>query len=215
MKPLIPQESWHCKHRVNGVGHPNCWREYLSLYATRDMKIGYLDLECNGLQGDFNWIYSYAIKTRGKDEVFSKTMDVPDDIVDMTFDRNVTASLIEHMRLYDMVITYYGTGFDLPMARTRALHWGLDFPAYGEILHHDLYYLVKSKLLLHSNRLAAVTEALGVEDKTPLKPSIWQEAMASPKAMQYILKHNIQDVIVLEQVHNKLLKFAKGGRRSI
>lgn len=208
-------EMWRCRHHHTGISHPACWHEYILEYGSKQLKIGYLDIEANGLQGDFNYMYSWAIKTRGKNEVRSECLTVPKDLISKRFDRDLVKHLLEAMREYDLLVTYYGTGFDIPFIRTRALKWGLDFPAYGEIKHHDLYYVVKSKLKLHRNSLFAVTAILNIDEKTPLKPNTWQEAMVDQTKMNYILKHNVQDVIVLEQAHDKLMKFMKGMKRSL
>jgi len=216
-KPLISRALWKCEHAHTGEGHPNCWRRFQEEYMSKDLRLGYLDIEANGLQGDFNIMYSWAIKPRDSSpkEILWDCMQVPDEPLAETFDKRTTQACIDTMRKFDVLYTYYGTGFDMPMIRTRALDWGLEFPAYGEIQHVDLYYLVKSKLQLHSNRLASVASLLHVEEKSPLEPTIWKTAMVNPHSMSYIVQHNKQDVVVLEEVHKKLETFMKGNRKSL
>jgi hypothetical protein len=54
-----------------------------------------------------------------------------------------------------------------------------------------------------------------VEEKSPLEPTIWKTAMVNPHSMSYIVQHNKQDVVVLEEVHKKLETFMKGNRKSL
>ena len=55
-----------------------------------------------------------------------------------------------------------------------------------------------------------------IEGKTPLDPSVWVDASFGKKsALRYILKHNIGDVQILEQVHKMIRPYYKGTKRSI
>jgi len=56
-KPLISPALWKCEHAHTGEGHPNCWRRFQEEYMSKDLRLGYLDIEANGLQGDFNIMY--------------------------------------------------------------------------------------------------------------------------------------------------------------
>ena len=120
------------------------------------------------------------------------------------------------MSKYKILVSYYGTGFDLKYIRSKALHYGLPFPEYGEIFHFDLYYTVKSKLCLSRNSLDAACDYLGIEGKTPIKREFWREAKyGDVESLDEVVKHNIGDVEILEQLHNKLTPSAKWTKKSI
>jgi uncharacterized protein YprB with RNaseH-like and TPR domain len=180
-----------------------------------DFRIGYFDIEATNLKADFGVMLSYALKKRGEDEIFSNVIQ-QEDIDSLKLDAPLVEQCLEDLKKFDMIVTYYGTGYDIPFVRTRALKWNIPFPEYGALIHHDLYYVAKSKLKLSRSSLENVGKLIGVGDlKNHLEPDIWTQALISEKARDYILDHNERDVILLEKAHDKLLPYIKGIRRSI
>ena len=125
-------------------------------------------------------------------------------------------SLLNALRRFDIIYTYYGTKFDVPFVRTRALRWNLPFPFFQQIYHNDLYYSVRNKTKIVSNRLESITKFLGIEGKTKLEHEYWIRAMyGEAKALKYIREHNIKDVEILEKLHERLRPYIQMTRRSI
>jgi len=170
-----------------------------------------LDIEASQLTATFGHMFSWALKLR-KGEVFNdyiKTRTLKEE-------KRIVRSLIKAFEKVDEVVTYYGTRFDIPFIRTRALYHDLTFPDYMSITHLDLYYVARHRLRMHSNRLATVAEFLGVQGKTPLAPAIWvQASFGDRQAIEYIRDHNIADVVILEGVHDRLEPFMRGVQRSV
>ena len=213
-KLLVLQSNYHCKHGHDGLSHPQCWEDYVA-GTSNEFVIGYFDIEATNLKADFGVMISYAFKEKGKDKIYSNVLE-QSDINSLRLDKPLVGQLLEDLKHFGMVVTYYGTKYDIPFTRTRALKWGLHFPDYGEIIHHDLYYTVKSKLCLSRNRLENVGNLFGLEGlKTHLDPDIWTQALLSAKARSYILDHNRRDVILLEKCHDRMTRFVKGIRRSV
>ena len=125
--------------------------------------------------------------------------------------------LIEELNEYDLIVTYYGTGFDNKFMRTRAMILELPgFPTFGQLKHYDVYYSVKSRMSLYSNRLAVATQALGIEGKTPLPPEIWGPGrLGYPSAMALIEEHNREDVKILENLYEEIVPYVQVQRKSI
>ncbi|HCO82523.1 MAG TPA: hypothetical protein DIT95_03190, partial [Arenibacter sp.] len=120
-------------------------------------------------------------------------------------DKRIVEMLCEELNNYDTLLTYYGTRFDIPFIRTRAIDNNIRFPFYREVSHKDLYYQVRSKLRLNSNSLKTATEFLGIRGKTKLDPRIWRDATyGDGDALQTVLAHNIADVVILERLHKKI-----------
>ena len=117
------------------------------------------------------------------------------------------------------IVNGYGshnTGFDIPYIRTKALHYEMDFPSYGEIYNLDLFYMVKSKLCLSSKSLANVCDYLHIVGKTPLDKEIWRKAKyGDPVALKEVLVHNMEDTKISEELYNKMLSFRKTIHTSI
>lgn len=177
--------------------------------------MAYLDIETTHLKANFGIVLSWAIKPRGRRKVLWDCVK-KSELFNGSFDRRVVRSLLGAMRPYSVFVHYYGTNFDMPFIRTKALEFGLEFPGYGEKHMFDLYYLVRQKLSLHSKRLETVTKFLGIPGKTEVEPATWKRAAyGDPEALRYVVTHNIADVRILERAHRKLERYAKGVVRSV
>lgn len=177
-------------------------------YATgHDMTIGYLDIETTGFSANIDLMLSWCIKGRGDKNVAGAWI-TKEELMSPTQDARIVELLVEEMNKYDVVYTYYGTRFDIPFIRTRALHHGTYFPLYKKKSHKDLYYPVKSKLKLHRSSLMAATEFFGIAGKTRVLPEHWAKARwGDEKSMKYIYDHNVADVVILEKLHRKLEEY--------
>jgi uncharacterized protein YprB with RNaseH-like and TPR domain len=206
VKMFLPDRTLDAiEHRVRRLG--------LKYQPVGEEPVGYLDIETSGLQGDFNYMLSWSIKTANIDEIKSGIIK-PKEISDGTLDKRIVKEAIDTLQNYRTIYTFYGTRFDLPFLRTRALYHDLQFIPYGLIQHKDLYYLVKRILRIHRNRLESAADLLGIKGKTHLEPRIWIRANSGDKeALQYILDHNIADVILLEKVHKRLKDYEAVTRR--
>jgi uncharacterized protein YprB with RNaseH-like and TPR domain len=178
-------------------------------YVTgHEVSIGYLDIESTGFSANIDVMLSWCIKGRGEKKV-AGAMITRDELMSGKSDKRITKELVDEMNKYDVIMTYYGTRFDIPFIRTRALFHGLDFPLYRQKSHKDLYYVVRSKLKLHRSSLMAATEFFGIDGKTRLKPDVWKKARwGDAKSLKYIYEHNVADVEILEDLHRKLEDFA-------
>jgi uncharacterized protein YprB with RNaseH-like and TPR domain len=115
-----------------------------------------------------------------------------------------------------MLVTFYGTGMDIPYTRSRALYNGIEFPGYRELYHLDLFYTARNKLLLSRKSLAVTTKFLGIPGKMPFDFLGWTMAsFGNPAALKGLVQHNIQDVVILEEEHDVLEPFVKFNKNSI
>lgn len=194
-------------------------------YQVDGYKIGYLDIETDGLKADWNTMLTWCLKE--KDGPTAYDVITREELIDGDGDKRIVSSLVDEMLKYKIIVTYYGTGFDIPFTRTRAMYHGLYFPSYvnelyenksgntivksvPELLHFDLYYMVKSKMCLASNKLENATQFLGIEGKTPISKNDWRRAKyGDPDALAEVLRHNVGDVEILEALHDRLEPFAK------
>ena len=210
-KELLEMYNYKCEHRHNGLSHQKCYERW----KREQVKEGYLDIEVTNLAANFGYVLSWFIKTRGKDEFKYGVVDKK-DVDKGDFDKTIIQQCIEALNEYDRVYTYYGTRLDIPYLRTRALYHNLSFPLFGMIKHTDLYYHVKSRLKINSNRLETACRTLGIEGKTHLDGKKWMQASCGNKdALNYVVDHNKWDVIILEKLHERLEDYYKGTNRSI
>jgi uncharacterized protein YprB with RNaseH-like and TPR domain len=209
---IVKLAMWRCEHGETGLSHYNCYLRS----EPQEERIGFLDLECSSLTANWGIILSYSIKVKGEDKIYSRLITAAD--LKTCLDKNVVNSCITDMQRFDRIVTFYGTKFDLPFLRTRALTLGItNFPEFGQKFHKDMYYVARNKLRLHSNRLDVVCQALfGTTTKTRIEPTYWTHAlMGDKKALNYILDHNRQDVIELERVYDTLIGFTQINNTSI
>ena len=103
----------------------------------------FLDIESDGLKADFSTMLTWAIKA--KDGPVISDIITKEELFNGLIDRRIVKSCVEELKKYRIVCSYFGKGFDLPFLRSKAFHYGLDFPDYGEIYHFDLYYWVKEQ----------------------------------------------------------------------
>lgn len=209
-----------CEHRHSELTHPNCFSRFW--YDGKDERIGYLDIESSGLEADTGWMLSWSIKTRNNKDVGCDWVTVadihPESIhkVDRQFDKRLVQSLVDEMKKYTGLVTYYGTGFDIPYIRAKAMAYGIKFPKYSDIAHIDLFYMVRSKMKLSHSSLAASTKILGIAGKTRLDFRYWQlAALGDEDAMIKLVNHNVKDVEILERLHRELEPFGKFIRKSL
>lgn len=178
-------------------------------WILNNKKIVFFDLETFDLAADFGLIMVGCIKERGNPDIVTFSAHGDRD------EKECIVAIRDELEKADYVSTYYGTGFDLPYLNTRLLLNG-ERPLH-QIRHVDVYYTARFKLKLNRNRLQNLEEAFfgdedGEELKTRIKPGIWRRALQGSQAdLDYIIHHCKNDVILLENVFDKLKGFINLG----
>lgn len=176
------------------------------------LRIGFLDLETTNFDADAGNMLSWALKMRGGPLSFDVVTRKEE--IDCTFDARIVASLLEALQGVDVVVTYYGTGFDIPYLKTRALMLELVPPGAGDLYHWDVFYTVKYKLKLHRKSLDAACAAFGIKGKSHLDLPVWNKArVGDEESLAYVLQHNKQDVRILERLFGKVERLARWQRK--
>lgn len=194
-----------CKHRKTYLEHPNCY--YIE--QPDNNRIGFLDIESTNLKADFGIIICYQIKDINSKTIYGRAI-TKKELTDC-LDKKMVEDCIEDMKKFDRLVTYYGKGFDVPFIRTRAVAMGVPFPPFGEILHDDMYFIMKHRFRLSSNRLENACRILtGATEKTRLDGDHWIKALQGDKeALDYILDHCKKDVLELEKLYHKIINYAR------
>lgn len=175
-----------------------------ALPLEKPLRVMLLDIESTNLSADFGYILCIAWKWSGEKKVYSLNItQSPTFADDPTNDKWLVEQFAKEVEKADLLVFHYGMFFDFPYLQTRALYHGLR--PLANIPFVDTWKIAKKRLKLHSNRLASISELLGVQEKTPLSGRIWVRAMAGHKpSIRYVLKHCIQDVVVLEEVYDRI-----------
>ena len=208
---IVKRHNFHCTHGHTGLEHSSC---YENTTGNKE-RIGYLDIEASNLNADFGFVLSYCIKVDGGEII--KRLITPEEIWSGDFDKRLMIQLCEDIRQFDRVLTYYGARFDMPFLRTRCIFHKLDFPQYQEVKHTDVYDITKRKLNLHSKRLEVICDFFNIAAKEhKMKPAIWNRCGAGhQKSLDYVLTHNIEDVVSLEELYHRIKDYARKTDTSI
>lgn len=199
-----------CRHRHNGLSHNKCYNE-----QHPPERVGFLDIEATSLNASFGFMLSYCIKRRGG-EVLQRCV-TPKEIHGLEFDRRLCETFLGDLSAFDRLFTFYGTRYDVPFLRTRCLSHGLGFPPMGSLFHSDVYFGVRNRLKLHSNRLEAACTFFGIPSKgVKLDPMLWRKAsVGCKKSLAKVLEHNVEDVVSLEQLWDVLQGHVRTTKTSL
>jgi uncharacterized protein YprB with RNaseH-like and TPR domain len=151
---------------------------------------------------------SYCIKDGASDKIYSDVIR-KSDLGNEFEDKRLVQNCIRDLGRFDRIVTFYGTRFDIPFVRTRAVHAGIDFPNYGTLVHTDLYFIIRNRFRLRRNGLeSACRTLLNKTDKTHINEKVWRKAgRGDAKALAYVLEHNKFDVLDTEKLYNKVTNY--------
>lgn len=113
----------------------------------------------------------------------------------------------------DLIVHYNGNNFDMPWLRTEFVQLGLTPPAPHKDV--DLCNAVKKTFRFPSNKLAYVTEALGLTGKlSHTGHQMWVDIMegdevTARKAWNLMRRYNKQDVVTTEELFTVLRVWLK------
>lgn len=205
----------YCRHNHSFLEHYSCFLMERPNTSPQREKIGVFDIETTGLLANWGIMVSWCMLDHDTGEIawdINKKREMRD-----RHDKRVVKSAIKEIKKYDRIITWYGSRFDIPFVRTKALHHDLDFPAFRDLYHTDLLYVSRSKLRLHSNRLENVCQYFEIPAKLhKMTPKLNDRLQAgNEKALNDVLEHCKEDVWSTNEVFKMLLKHTMLHARSI
>jgi hypothetical protein len=123
-------------------------------------------------------------------------------------DARIVSELADLVREADIVCGHNIDKFDLPKLNGQvAVH---ELLPLGNVKTLDTLKLARQSFKLPSNRLGEVAKALGVETKLDTTFDLWRRARAGDvPALKEMDAYCQQDVVVLEQVFDRLRPYAK------
>lgn len=165
------------------------------------MKTCIFDMETMGFDADFDRMICAVVKEYGtrRDATVIRPKDPKNDVDDIV-------KLRDKLETYDIVVTYYGKGFDIPWLNSRLLLLGER--RLKKMYHIDLYYVFrnKAKRAVRRKSLAHVGDILELEEeKMHISNAIWRAAHdGDTGAIDKIVERCKSDVIMTEDVYNRL-----------
>lgn len=167
-------------------------------------KILLIDLETFGFDfsADKGFILCGSYKWIGENKVHTIThkdreafREKPND------DKEICRRLAEVIEEADLVVTWNGKSFDMRFLQTRMLKHRLGY--LPPVPHEDALLTARARLKMRRS-LDNVQKFFGLgHKKTDLNIETWMSAGAGNwKALQYVIHHCEQDVLVLEEAYN-------------
>jgi hypothetical protein len=119
-------------------------------------------------------------------------------------DRKLTEAMWDLFDKADIIIAHNGNAFDNKKARAKFLEHKLPPPSLYKTI--DTLLIARSQFSFNSNKLEDLGKILGVGSKASTGGvSLWLRCMAGDKkAYKQMAAYNIQDVVLLEAVYEKL-----------
>ncbi|MGQ9787923.1 MAG: ribonuclease H-like domain-containing protein [Candidatus Hadarchaeaceae archaeon] len=173
------------------------------------MTVLYLDIETSAKTASEGMVIAIGAMSEGEPEVrFSDSLDE---------ERRALEWLSEKLDDCQLLVTWFGTGFDVPFLLSRAILHGVNLAKLTEVPMLDLYEWSRANLLLSSYSLEAMVRFLGLSGSRGFKEFHGSDIQALFKlaergdleSRRLIVEHCREDVRALKQVHDRLKPFVE------
>lgn len=186
------------------------------IVATRakvDLDFVGFDLETTNLKADFAIVLCGCIKPFGKESLVFRADSYPAWTEQRANDKDVVTAIAQELGKHAVILTHYGTGFDIRFLRAKMIRYGLAPlpPMFGV----DTYSIAKKNMLVSRRRLASLAEYLQLGNKSGVEGNLWMEATmnGNKRAMDEIVAHCLVDVDILENLGRITFPYLKSIRR--
>lgn len=170
------------------------------------MKIAFLDIESTSLTAESGFIVGFGLMFEDGTWIheFLKGSVVEGE-------KEILMKLLEATANIDIIITWYGEGFDIPMVISRCLVHRIDPSALLLKEHIDLCAYAKRILRLGDYSLDSVAKFFNIPKKVELKgrdmPPIYMKAISGDKeALKLIEEHCYDDLNALRKIYEVMRK---------
>ena len=184
------------------------------------MKVCFFDIETSNLNPPFGWIICAVIQDlEGKTKVFRidkyKTFKK-----EPWNDRELVEDLLDSLREYDVIVTYYGDRYDRKWISTLTVYYDLE--PIGLKYHIDIYREIKRTFKLHNYKLKTLIDYLNsreldeITEKTPIDSINYKKAVTGDrKGIDYVVDHCKRDVSALREIYLLVFKYVSGIRKQL
>jgi uncharacterized protein YprB with RNaseH-like and TPR domain len=179
-------------------------------------KILFFDLETagvNALRSDLGFVVCFGYKWAHEDKVHCLTIDLG-RTKDKFSDRELLKQASAIFEQADLVVAHFGSVFDRRFLQGRLLI--NELPPIPQTKMRDTCFMARSIANFSSNRLKHLANILDLKNKKQDKdrdddapwPGAWFKVLAGDqKALQGMAKYCKQDVLVLEELYDRLKTF--------
>lgn len=147
------------------------------------------------------FVICWSAKWLGSNEVLGECL-TPEEMFKQD-DSRIVQTLWKLFDECDILIAHNGKKFDTPRMNARFIINGLRPPSFYRQI--DTCEIARKQFGFSSNKLDALATYFGFNHKLDTSFELWEKCMrGDQEALNYMLKYNKQDVILLEQVYIKL-----------
>ena len=149
------------------------------------------------------YMLSWAAKWYEEDEIFFSSLGEENH-------GKMVRAIHKLLTEADVVVHYNGTKFDIPVLNQEFIQLGLKPPApFAQV---DLLKTCRTQFRFPSNKLEYVVKALGIGEKGDSGGfKTWVGCMeGDPQAWANLKTYNIQDILILEALYERLRPWIKG-----
>lgn len=152
------------------------------------------------------FMLSWSAKWYGHKTVHSQVLTKEEALAQD--DTRIVEALADMYREADIVVAHNGDRFDFPILNTRVLAAGLEpLPRIRSI---DTLKIARKSFRFASNKLDYLAAALGLEGKHHTTFELWKKCYhGDTKALRQMSRYCAQDVVLLEEVFDRLRPYAE------
>jgi uncharacterized protein YprB with RNaseH-like and TPR domain len=172
------------------------------------MAVCYLDIETSSQKANTGMVITIGLSMNGEMDVrFAANADEEKKLLEWFKGKLDDCELI---------VTWYGSGFDIPFLLTRAIAQNVDLTRLAEVPMLDLCEWSRANLLLSSYSLDSVAWFLGMDwskdfHGADILALFKLVERGDHEARRLIVEHCREDVEVLKQVHERLKPLVKSS----
>lgn len=161
----------------------------------------YLDIETSGMKADRGMVVAVGLLKGEEPEV--RFAETPEE------ERKVLEWLRDELKSCSKLVTWYGSGFDIPFLLARAALHGVNLGRLTETPMLDLCEWSRGHLLLSSHKLESVARFFGIQRTLEFHggdvAALFKlAARGDYEARRLIIDHCKDDLLLLRRVHEKL-----------
>lgn len=209
-------KHWYSDFKDEGQDEPKMTvgiEELLRMRPSTALDFVSFDIETSNLQADFSMVLTACIKPFGQPTITFRADQYPTWLKDRANDKPIVSDIAHELSRHAVVITHYGTRFDIPFLRAKMVHHGL--PPLPQMFAIDSWRVAKDNFQVSSRKLKNLAEYFDIGTKEGVEGPLWMKAAyeGNTKAMDKILEHNVIDVEVLEKLAAISFPYLKFIRR--
>lgn len=172
------------------------------------------DLETSNLTADFSVLLCAAIKPYGSRPIIFRADDYnPNWATNRMDDRLLTGAIAEELRKHAIIVTHYGSRFDIPYLRAKMVKYG--FTPLPPMFGIDTYSIAKANFKVSSRRLENLARYFDLGKKHKVEGGLWMKAAmdGDVEALDEIVEHNKLDVELLEKLASLSFPYLRSIRK--